>query len=455
MGAIVTGPDVESQIGDWREYLRRHRGIVEDDVAEMEDHLREQILDLNAVGLSSSEAFLIAIGRLGAVDELSREFARVHSERLWKQLALSPDAAAPAHPGRELMVVLALAVGAAVAVKTGLTFLSEVRFGVVASVVIAPFLAGYFGWKRGIRLRAAVGIAALLVLTAVVLGAYPYAQTAGVTGVASTAVTTAIHAPIVAWLVVGIAYMGGVWRSSSARMDFLRFSGEFAVYYALLALGGGAIVALTVGSFAAVGVAVTGFMVAWVIPAGMSGAVLVSAWLVEAKQDVIENIAPVLTRVFMPLTGIMLLALLGAYTLSRGAAGSDRTLLILMDLTLVLVLGLVIYAISAREPDARAGVFDWIELIVVVAALLADALVLAAVVGRVVHFGTSPNKITALGVNGVLLVNLLWTAWLSLGHVLGRRTLGTLQRWQTDYLPVFAIWSAAMIVVLPVVFRFS
>jgi len=60
----------------------------------------------------NGEAFLIAIIRLGNVDAMSREFAREHSERLWKQLALVPQDAAPeSGPAwQELAVVLGLAV---------------------------------------------------------------------------------------------------------------------------------------------------------------------------------------------------------------------------------------------------------------------------------------------------------------------------------------------------------
>ncbi|MEJ5169818.1 MAG: Crp/Fnr family transcriptional regulator, partial [Fimbriimonadales bacterium] len=39
-------------------------------------------------------------------------------------------------------------------------------------------------------------------------------------------------AAVLLWLVVGVAYTGGDWRSSARRMDFLRFTGEWAIYYA-------------------------------------------------------------------------------------------------------------------------------------------------------------------------------------------------------------------------------
>ena len=45
---------------------------------------------LTATGLTDDEAFLVAVKRMGNLDEVSREFAREHSDRLWKQLVLLP-----------------------------------------------------------------------------------------------------------------------------------------------------------------------------------------------------------------------------------------------------------------------------------------------------------------------------------------------------------------------------
>src|SRR5512146_2367402 len=80
---------LEDQIDQWRNFLRRRQAIHAVDVAELEDHLREQVGGLMGTGLATDEAFLVAVKRMGALDALSREFAREHSDRLWKQLVLS------------------------------------------------------------------------------------------------------------------------------------------------------------------------------------------------------------------------------------------------------------------------------------------------------------------------------------------------------------------------------
>jgi hypothetical protein len=52
----------------------------------------------------------------------------------------------------------------------------------------------------------------------------------------------------------------------------------------------------------------------------------------------------------------------------------------------------------------------------------------------------------------VLLVNLAGAAWLSARFLTGRSRLHRLERWQTTYLPVFGLWAAAVVVVLPLPF---
>jgi hypothetical protein len=98
---------------------------------------------------------------------------------------------------------------------------------------------------------------------------------------------------------------------------------------------------------------------------------------------------------------------------------------------------------------------DRIQLVGVAGALVLDVMVLGSIVARIGDLGFSPNRTAALGRNVVLLVNLAGAAWLSARFVTRRSTLHRLERWQTSYLPVFALWAATVVVVLPPLFGFS
>jgi hypothetical protein len=261
--------------------------------------------------------------------------------------------------------------------------------------------------------------------------------------------------PIAMWWVVGFVYAAGRWSTSSGRMDFVRFSGELFIYYVLIALGGATLVLFTGIMFGAIGFDVRWLAESWLLPCGAMGAVIVGAWLVEAKQSVIENMAPVLTRLFTPLFTVALLAFLTTMAFTGNGIDVKREVLIGFDLLLVVVLGLLLYAISARDPRARPDAFDLLQLLLVVSALSVDAVALLAITARISEFGLSANKVAALGENIILFVNLAGSAWLYGRFIVRRGTFDVLERWQTAYLPVYSVWAALIVIFLPPLFRYA
>lgn len=458
-GGTARGDVLEEQIDQWRGFVTRRRAISAPDVEEMEDHLREQIAELESGGLDGEEAFLVAVKRMGGLDAVSREFAREHSHRLWKQLVLVPEAdeESGASRWRELGVTLLFALGAGAAVKLLETSVDE---GLVVTrnlpFVVLPFLAGWFAWKRRAPWQVGAVTAALAAAPALAVNLYPFQESSGPFPVPGmTAVLALTHAPVLLWLLVGVLHTGGRWRSHGRRMDFVRFTGELVMYLVLIALGSMVLVGLTVAVLGLADVDITPFFADWLLPFGVPGALLVAAWLVEAKKSVVENITPVLAKVFTPLALLMLVADLAALLVNGPLANVDRELLIVMDAVLVLVLFLLLYSISARDPLLRLGVFDWLQLALVGTALAVNAVALTAMLTRIAEFGFTANKTAALGLNLVLLVHLAWSAWLLLGFVRGTRPFAAVERWQTTYLPVYAVWAAVVVLVFPPLFAFS
>ena len=119
------------------------------------------------------------------------------------------------------------------------------------------------------------------------------------------------------------------------------------------------------------------------------------------------------------------------------------------------MLGLVLYGISARQPTATPEWMDGIQLVTVISALILDTIVLAAMIARIGDQGFSPNRTAALGLNLVLLVNLTGAAWLSTRYLLRRTSFHRLERWQTSYLPILALWAATVAIILPPLFHFD
>jgi hypothetical protein len=447
---------LEEQIEQWRSYLRRQQPVRPVDLATAEHQLRNEVAGLTAVGLTTDEAFMVAVKRMGSLDPVSREFARERSDRVWKQLAVarsdSPERSARIR--KEAIIAFCLAVLAAVLIKLPALFgkpLENQHEGFYirnASLFVLPCLIGYFVWKRRLAARSVCWIAAAF-FTATVFANLPgFGRERGFEEL------TALHLPIALWLAVGIAHAGSRWSQVSGRMDFIRFSGELLIYYVLIALGGGVLCAFMALTFKSIGIDIEPFFQSWLLPCGAAGAVVVASWLVEAKQSVVENLAPMLTRLFTPLFAAMLVAFLGALLWSGRGLAIEREMLIGFDLLLVVVLGLLVYSISARDPQAPPGAFDSVQVVLLVSALLADAVALWAIGARISEFGFSPNRVAALGENVILLVNLAWSAVLYIRFLIGRGSFQSLERWQTAYLPVYAVWAAMVVIVFPLVFRY-
>lgn len=446
---------LEKQIDQWRSYLRRRQAIESVDVAELEDHLREQIASLRDAGLDSDEAFLVAVKRMGDLDALSREFAREHSERLWKQLVIvSSDVEEPRTGAlTDAVVAFCLAAAAAVLVKVPALFGIQLDhnagfYARNASLFVLPLLTGYFVWKRRVSTATVRWLGAGFVAAVVFANVYPFAPHG------STEWLTALHLPIALWLLVGVAYAGGRWSSVDGRMDFIRFSGELFIYYVLIGLGGVLLMAFTGMIFRAIGIDIEPIFQSWLLPCGAAAAVIVASWLVESKQSVIENMAPVLTRLFTPLFTIALLVFLGTVVFTGRGVDIQREVLIAFDLLLVVVLALLLYSVSARDPLASPGFFDVLQVVLLVSALLADAVALTAIAARISEFGFTPNRVAALGENIILLVNLAWSAVLYVRFMTKRGSFAAIEKWQTDYVPVYAMWATVVVVVFPPLYAY-
>ena len=77
-----------------------------------------------------------------------------------------------------------------------------------------------------------------------------------------------------------------------------------------------------------------------------------------------------------------------------------------------------------------------------------------AIAARISEFGFTPNRVAALGENLILLVNLVWTAWLYARFLCHRSSFAVLERWQVAYLPVYSVWAALVVVMFPPVFNY-
>lgn len=448
--------DLETQIRSWSDHLRVRGNLSENDISELENHLRDEVDDLKAAGLAVDEAFLISVKRLGNVDAIAHEFAKVNTEKLWRQFLLDPfDPKTRSRNRRDIVLVVLFALLAGTLIKIpelfGISLQdqgSELFYFKNLSLFILPFIAAFFLIKRQAASKTWVVILGIFALSALIINIYPSFAPH------NTAYLSGLHLPMFLWLVVGAAYIGKEWRKHPGRMNFIRFSGEAFIYGVLVMAGivvlGGFISLI----FESIQVDAGTFLENYYVIYGGCAAAMVTMYLVEAKKSVVENFAPILAKIFSPLFLITMLCFLAVMILTGKSPFMEREFLIAFDFMLAMILGLVLYIISARDINQPANLFDYLNLVLILTALVIDGVALSAIVFRLSAFGITPNKVAALGENLALLVNLAGLAWLYIGYFRSKFSFVKLEKWQTSYLYVYFCWTAIVAFVFPIIFRF-
>ncbi len=447
--------ELESQIRKWKSHLRSSGSLGEEELEELESHLRDSIDSLTSREITTEEAFLVSVRRIGDTEMLSNEFAKVTTESLWRQLLVpAPDEPARRRQRTEVTLLIGLAVLAGLLGKIPAVFgwdMAEdhaLLYLKNASLFALPSVAIYLMWKRSLAPRFILTAAAVFVAAALLVNLYPSFQPHHTAGL------TAVHLPIALLLFLGVPYGGPGWRKTGTRLDFVRFAGEVFIYSVLIGLGGVVLVGISYEMFRFVGINIDTVIVNWVAVFGGCALIVVAAYLVEWKKGRIETIAPVLARIFTPLFFLVLLSLLLAMLITGRAPSENRQLLIWFDVLLALVLALTLYTMSARDAEEPAGLWDVMVLALIAVSLVVDGTALSGIISRLAEYGMSANKLAALGENILLLVNL---ALVGLGHIrfiAGRIRYQAIVETQMRYLPAYAVWAAVVVIVFPPIFGF-
>jgi hypothetical protein len=75
--------DLEKAVAAWRDELARQPGFTPTDLRELEAHLRDGFAELRKNPIREEEAFLLARLRVGPLQPVATEFAKVSPHRLW------------------------------------------------------------------------------------------------------------------------------------------------------------------------------------------------------------------------------------------------------------------------------------------------------------------------------------------------------------------------------------
>lgn len=271
----------------------------------------------------------------------------------------------------------------------------------------------------------------------------------------SSVVMSIIHAPLVMWSLLGLAFTSRDWRNTNKRIEYLRYNGEVFIYTTLILLGGIVLTGLTIGLFGLIDLDIEDWYVGNVVVAGLVSAPILATFLFDEVLHRKSRFATTIANIFTPLFLMTVIIYLVAMTIEQSSPYSDRDFLILFNGLLLLVLGMTVFSVCGRNHDRPSSLVDLVNLGLVCVTLIVNVVALSAILYRFSEWGMSPNRVVVLGANVLIFVHLIQILRAYVRIFWRKADAEKLIKATVGFLPVYGVWALVVVVVLPIMFGFE
>ena len=372
--------------------------------------------------------------------------------RVWKErLSSMSDELSWGRKG-ELTLILLFALLAFGIAKMPLLFgLDEEQFYTRnVSFIVFPFLAAYFVWKLELKSWRLLAAAAGMLISVLYINLLPF------NAKSDSLVLVNLHMPILVWSIVGFIFVGDSRLILEKRLGFLRFNGDLIVMGTVICIAGFIMSIVTIGLFELISLKIGEFYFRNFGLLGLTAAPIVATYLVQVNPQLVGKVSPVVARIFTPLVLVMLVSYLIAVVYTGQNPYTNREFLLIFNLLLVGVMAIILFSVADglhRQSKNKTEIALLLALSVVT--ILVNGVALSAILFRINEWGITPNRLSVLGSNILILINLVQVA-VELAKAL--RTSGNTEpvgRAIAWYLPVYTIWAAIVVFLFPIIFNYQ
>jgi hypothetical protein len=266
-------------------------------------------------------------------------------------------------------------------------------------------------------------------------------------------VQAAIHMPLLLWVVFGYVFMNGGFAKSNSRISFLRFNGDFMVMSGLMLIAGGLFCAITIGLFSLIGVRIENYFQDYLVPIGLSSVPVVAAFLVQNNNQLVSRISPVIARIFTPIVFVTLFIFIATVIITGNYPNSNRDFLMLFNVLLVAVMALILFSLTEITKSSDQKMNQWLLLGLSVLTIVVNIIALSSISYRISSYGFSPNRLSVLGADLLILFNLILVSHKLFLIVRGKVGVEEVEQSIAMFLPVYFIWTAFVAFGFPILFK--
>lgn len=261
-----------------------------------------------------------------------------------------------------------------------------------------------------------------------------------------------IHLPLMMWFIYGFVFTGYDFRNLNRRMDFIRYNGDLAIIYALIALAGGLLTGITVGLFDSIGLNIEEFYAKNIIITGAAAAPVVATFLTDKIPALVSRIAPLIATIFSPLVLLTLVIFLITVIVTGKDPYNDRDFLLVFNIMLSGVMGVIIFSVSGTSAVKHQRFNGVVLFMLAIITIIIDLIALSAIFYRLEEFGLTPNRLAVLISNILVLGNLILIMADLFRINFKNWEFKALEMTVAKYLPVYLIWIITVVFGFPVIF---
>jgi hypothetical protein len=352
---------------------------------------------------------------------------------------------------KEIVGVIVLIIfGGLIANIPNLTSINEeLFFSKNIPLIIFPILSAYFIWIQKIEFNKLLFPIIAIVISAIYVNLIPNYNKS------DSAMLVGIHLPMFLWSILGYAYIGAKLNDHPRKIEFLKFNGDLIVMCAIILLSCIVFTLITFGLFELINIKIEEnyfryFGIWWIAAIPM-----IATFLLQNNPQLINKVSPIIAKIFTPLVFINLLVYLTAVIYTGKYPYNDRNLLLVFNVLLIGVMALILFSVAEAGKNNKGLFTLYILFGLSFLTIIINSIALSAISFRILEYGITPNRIAVLGGNILIFIHLLIVSFKLYKSVRNKAKLEEVETSIATFLPIYSIWTAIIVFILPFIFHYK
>jgi hypothetical protein len=347
-------------------------------------------------------------------------------------------------------VIILILVGGLIANIPNLTGINEESFfSKNVALIVFSILSAYFIWRQQINLNKILIPVVAIVMSAIYVNLIPNYNKS------DSAMLVGIHLPLFLWSILGYVYIGAKLNDHPRKIEFLKFNGDLIIMCAIILLSCMVFTLITFGLFELINIKIEEnyfryFAVWWIAAIPM-----IASFLLQNNPQLISKVSPIIAKIFTPLVFINLLVYLTAVIYTGKYPYNDRNLLLVFNVLLIGVMALILFSVAEAGKNNKGLFTLYILFGLSILTIIINSIALSAISFRILQYGMTPNRIAVLGGNILIFIHLLIVSFKLYKTVRGKAEIEAVETSIALFLPVYSIWTAIIMFILPFIFNYK